>query len=70
MLRYTWKAPRVPGRFAFQLNVNNVLDRTDIIPQRLATADGFVLPGGRGAAYSRFDLVDPREVRFTTTWSY
>jgi hypothetical protein len=70
MLRYTWKAPRLPGRFTFQLNVNNVLDRTDIIPQRLATVDGFTIPGGRGPAYSRFDLVDPRELRFTTTWTY
>jgi hypothetical protein len=29
-----------------------------------------MLPGGRGLAYSRYDLVAPREFRFTTTWSY
>jgi hypothetical protein len=63
----------VPGRFRFQINVTNVLDNTDIIPVRLATGagalDGFSLPMGRGVAYSRYDLVAPREIRFTTTWS-
>jgi hypothetical protein len=30
-----------------------------------------VLPGsGRGLAYSRYDLVAPREVKFTTTYSF
>lgn len=74
MLGYTRRFPRLPGRVRFQLNVSNVLDRTDIIPARFATSasapDGFVLPGGRGVAYSRYDLVAPREFRFTTTWSY
>jgi hypothetical protein len=57
-----------------KLNVSNLLDRTKIIPQRLSTSmqapDGFVVPGGRGVGYSRFDLVTPREIRFTTTYSY
>jgi hypothetical protein len=36
-----------------------------------ATApDGFSLPGGRGPAYTRYDLVQPREIRFTTTYSF
>jgi hypothetical protein len=74
MLSYTRKFDRIPGRFRFQINVTNVLDETDIIPVRLATGatapDGFVVPGGRGPAYSRYDLVVPREWRFTTTWSY
>ncbi len=74
MLAYALKLPRVPGRLRLQLNVANVLDNTRIIPVRLAAGatapDGFVLPGGRGVAYSRYDLVAPRELRFTTTWNY
>lgn len=74
MIAYTRKFNRLPGRVRFQLNVANVLDDTDIIPVRIATSagapDGFVMPGGRGLAYSRYDLVAPREFRFTTTWSY
>jgi hypothetical protein len=35
-----------------------------------ANPDGFLLPGGRGRAYSRYDLVTPREWRLTTTWNY
>ena len=62
------------GRLRFQVNVANVLNNTRIIPVRLATGatapDGFLVPGGRGVAYSRYDLVAPRELRFTTTWSY
>ena len=74
MIGYTTKFPRVPGRFRFQINVYNVLDDTDIIPVRIASGaanpDGFQVPGGRGLGYSRYDLVVPREWRFTTTWSY
>ena len=74
MLAYTRKFARLPGRVRFQVNVSNLFDRTDIIPVRLATSatvpNGFLLPGGREVAYSRYDLVDPREIRFTTTWSY
>jgi iron complex outermembrane receptor protein len=74
MIAYTRKFNRVPGRFRFQLNVSNILDQTDILPVRIATGatvpDGFNVPGGRGLGYSRYDLVAPREFRFTTTWSY
>jgi len=74
MIGYTTKLPRIPGRFRFQINVNNVLDDTDIIPVRIASSasnpDGIQVPGGRGLGYSRYDLVVPREWRFTTTWSY
>ena len=74
MMAYTRKFDRLPGRVRFQVNISNVLDQTDIIPVRLSTSagapDGFMLPGGRGVAYSRYDLVAPREIRFTTTWSY
>jgi hypothetical protein len=74
LLGYTRKFDRVPGRFRFQINIANVLDNTEIIPVRIATGatapDGFNVPGGRGVAYSRYDPVAPREIRFTTTWSY
>jgi len=71
MLRYTRKFPRLPGRFSFQINITNLLDKTDIVPVRLLTDDPtFTLPGGHGVAYSRYDVVDPREIRFTTTYSF
>jgi iron complex outermembrane recepter protein len=74
MIAYSRKFERIPGRFRFQVNVSNVFDNTDIIPVRIATSaaapDGFIMPGDRGLAYSRYDLVAPREIRFTTTWSY
>jgi hypothetical protein len=74
MLAYSTKLGRLPGRVRFQVNVSNLFDQTDIIPVRLSTGaaalDGYVLPGGRGRAYSRYDLVAPREFRFTTTYSF
>ncbi|MDO8544297.1 MAG: TonB-dependent receptor plug domain-containing protein [Opitutaceae bacterium] len=74
MMAYTRKFERLPGRVRFQINISNVLDDTDIIPVRLSTSasapNGFMLPGGRGMAYSRYDLVAPRDIRFTTTWSF
>ena len=74
MLAYICKVGRVPGRVRFQVNVANLFDQTDLIPVRLSTSaaalDGFVVPGGRGVAYSRYDLVAPREIRFTTTYSF
>jgi iron complex outermembrane recepter protein len=74
MLRYSPRPRRLPGKLTFQVNVTNLLNDTGIIPVRLSTSetarDGFVLPGGRGIAYSRYDLVEPREIRFTTTYSF
>ena len=75
MLAYSCSFARLPGRVRFQVNVSNLLDKTEIIPVRIASGtgapDGFVLPGsGRGLAYSRYDLVAPREVKFTTTYSF
>ncbi len=74
MVGYNWKPRGLKGRFRFQVNVNNVFNRTDFIPSRLAISetapDGFVIPGGRGLAYSRYDLVAPREWRLTTTYSF
>ncbi len=74
MMAYTRKFDRLPGRVRFQVNISNLLNQTEIIPVRLSTGataqDGFLVPGGRGVAYSRYDLVAPREIRFTTTWSF
>lgn len=74
MMAYSRKFDRLPGRFRFQVNVSNLFNHTAIIPVRLSTGatalDGFDLPGGRGKAYSRYDLVAPREIRFTTTYSF
>jgi hypothetical protein len=74
MMAYSTKIKGLPGRARFQVNVANLFDETDIIPVRLSTSDanpdGFSLPGGRGKAYSRYDLVAPREIRFTTTYSF
>lgn len=60
------------GRWTFQLNIQNLFDNTKIIPSRLAV-DGNVdyqVPGGRGPAYARFDLAEPRSYRFTVTYQY
>ena len=74
MMAYARKFKGLPGRVRFQINISNLFDQTDIIPVRLSTSvnarDGYVLPGGRGVAYSRYDLVAPREIRFTTTYSF
>jgi outer membrane receptor protein involved in Fe transport len=74
MIGYALKLKRLPGRFRFQVNVSNLFDQSDIVPSRIATSatapDGYMLPGGRGIAYGRYDLVQPREYRFTTTYSF
>lgn len=60
------------GRWTFQLNVSNAFDNRKIIPSRLAI-DGnnsYQIPGGRGVAYARFDLPDPRAYRFTVTYDF
>ncbi len=72
MLRYRHKldAWRFRGSLTFQLNVSNLFDRDGIMPQRFSSTPDFVVPGGRGVGYGRFDLIDPRSIRFTTTFSY
>lgn len=72
MLRYRHKvnAWRFKGSLTYQLNVSNLLDRDGIMPQRFAAIPAFNLPGGRGIAYSRFDLIEPRSIRFTTTFGF
>ena len=60
------------GRWTFQVNVLNVFDDRTIIPSRLAI-DGnldYQIPGGRGPAYARFDIPDPRSFRFTVTYDF
>ncbi len=71
MLRYSRKFKGLTGKVSFQVNINNVLDNTAIIPVRLFTNDStFTIPGGRGVGYGRYDLVDPREIRFTTSYAF
>jgi hypothetical protein len=74
MIGYSRKFAKLPGRFRFQVNIANLFDQSDIVPSRIATSatapDGYILPGGRGIAYGRYDLVQPREYRFTTTYSF
>jgi outer membrane receptor protein involved in Fe transport len=70
MVRYALKFARLPGRVSFQLNINNLFDNDKIIPQRLMRADDYEIPGSRGRGYGRYDLVEPRDIRFTTTYSY
>ncbi len=74
MMAHASKIGRLPGKVRFQVNVANLFNQTAIIPVRLSTSssapDGFAVPGGRGIAYSRYDLVSPREYRFTTTYSF
>jgi hypothetical protein len=74
MLAYQWKFSHLPGRMRFQVNVSNLFNHTPILPIRYARSnsapDGFIVPGGRGVGYSRYDLVAPREIRCTTTYSF
>ena len=71
MLRYTKKIEGLPGRLSFQVNINNLLNNTDIIPIHLLSNNtSNILPVGHGVAYSRYDFVDPREIRFSTTYSF
>jgi hypothetical protein len=72
MLRYRHSVSRgwFRGRLSYQLNVTNLLDQNGLLPQRFASTPGWIVPGGRGIGYSRFDLLDPREVRITTTFSF
>ncbi len=71
MTRYSHKISqgRFRGTMSYQLNVTNALDQHGIVPQRFSSTPDFIIPG-RGIAYSRVDFVDPRSIRFTTTFSY
>ncbi|MDO8539052.1 MAG: hypothetical protein Q7S40_01315 [Opitutaceae bacterium] len=72
MLRYRLPLPKVwrNGHFTLQMNVLNLFDEDGIVPKFLADTNDFVLPEGRGVAYKRFDLIEPRSVRFTLTYQY
>lgn len=72
MLRYRHKVSPwcFKGTLTYQVNVSNLFDRDGIMPQRFSSTPDFVVPGGRGVGYSRFDLIDPRLIRFTTTFSF
>jgi hypothetical protein len=72
MLRYAHKvsAGRFRGTMSYQLNIANVLNQDGIIPQRFSSTPDFQVPGGRGVGYSRVDFIEPRSIRFTTTFSF
>jgi hypothetical protein len=72
MLRYKLKMPvgGFKGNVIFQMNVINLFDRKGIIPKYLSSTSDFIVPGGRGIGYSRFDLIEPRSFRFTTTYEF
>ncbi len=76
MMRYRTKLDgRFKGRLTFQLNVGNALDDGPIIPRRFSSEPDYYIPGGatptsRGVAMSRFDLLQPRSYRFTTTYDF
>jgi hypothetical protein len=74
MLAYQWKFSRLPGGVRFQINVLNLFNHAPIIPVRYSTStsapDGFMVPGGRGVGYNRYDFTAPRELRGTTTYSF
>ena len=77
MLRYRLRMPLgwLRNPVTFQFNATNLFNQHGIIPQRLAAtpvtaSPTFVVPGGRGIGYSRFDLMNPRSIRFTTTYSF
>jgi hypothetical protein len=58
------------ARVVFQLNVMNVWNEQGIIPKYLSATPPYIIPGGRGVAYNRFDLIAPRTLRFTTSFEF
>jgi outer membrane receptor protein involved in Fe transport len=72
MLRYRWRNPVrwLKGALILQCNVSNLFNESGIIPKYLSSTADFIVPGGRGIGYSRFDLIDPRAFRFTATYEF
>jgi iron complex outermembrane receptor protein len=72
LLRYKRRLSegRFRGNLILQVNVMNLFDEGGIIPTHISSTTDFHVPGGRGIAYSRFALVAPRSVRFTTTYEF
>jgi outer membrane receptor for ferric coprogen and ferric-rhodotorulic acid len=72
LLRYRRKLSegRFKGALSFQINVMNLFNEGDILPTHISSTTSFQVPGGRGIGYSRFSLVPPRSVRFTTSYEF
>ena len=72
MLRYRQPVGlgRMRGSITYQINVSNLFNQDGLLPQRFSAIPPYNLPGGRGVAYSRFDLLEPRSIRLTTTIAY
>jgi iron complex outermembrane recepter protein len=72
LLRYKRRLTegRLKGTLSFQVNVMNLFNERGILPTHLSSTTDFQVPGGRGIGYSRFALVAPRSVRFTTTYEF
>ncbi len=72
MLRYRHPVSRgkFRGTLSYQINVSNLFSQDGRLPQRFSAIPPYNLPGGRGIAYSRFDLMEPRSIRLTTTLAY
>jgi hypothetical protein len=72
MLRYRHAVNRgkLRGTLSYQINVSNLFNQDGRLPQRFSAIPPYNVPGGRGIAYSRFDLMEPRSIRLTTTFSY
>ena len=72
MLRYRHSVGtgRLRGTLSYQVNISNLFNQDGRLPQRFSTIPPYDIPGGRGVAYSRFDLLEPRSIRLTTTFSY
>ncbi|MEY2879535.1 MAG: hypothetical protein RLZZ15_1915, partial [Verrucomicrobiota bacterium] len=68
--RHPVRAGNFRGTLSYQLNVTNLFNQDGLLPQRFSSTNTFMVPGGRGVGYSRFDLLEPRSTRFTTTFSY
>lgn len=58
------------GSRTFHVNVYNLFDRRGIIPKYLSANPPYEVPGGRGIACNRFDVIAPRTFRFTTTYEF
>jgi iron complex outermembrane recepter protein len=72
LLRYKRRLSegRFRGTLSFQVNVMNLFDEGGIIPTHVSSTTNFQVPGGRGIGYSRFALVAPRSIRFTTSYEF
>ena len=74
MIRYRWAngIGIFDGPFTLQLNVSNVFDDQDIIPVSYLPTRGPIweMPYGRGPAYARYDVPQPRSWRLSGTYEF